>query len=142
MFEFWLCHFYCSRVMPLYKWKNCISFLFPFPNFSLPQLNVKKFIINVYYHKTQINFEFWRRYFYPSRVNAMPLYKWKNCWIFCFSSIHLVWLYRMLGYLYTMLITEKTQIKFEFWWLHIYCSRVMPLYIIQMEKRWLFLSVL
>ena len=55
---FWWCYFYCSKVMPLYKWKKLVDFLFRFSFFGLPQPNVMKFLHNTYDHKTQIKYKF------------------------------------------------------------------------------------
>ena len=75
-FEFWWCHFYLSRVLPLLQMEKIMNFRFLFSSFSLPKTNVMNLIHSAYYYKMQIKFEFWWEHFYCIRV--MSPYKWNK----------------------------------------------------------------
>ena len=109
-FEFWWCHFYCSRVMPLYKLKSCWFFV-PFSSLSLPQPNVMKRIHKASYHRTQIKFGFWWHHFYCSRV--MPFKNWTIAYLFIYISYFSFTQPNVMNCIHNAYY-HKTQIKFEF----------------------------
>ena len=84
--EFLGCHIYNSRVNCHFtNGKNADFFCFHSSTLVCLRLMLWNFSRMCMTTKHRSNFNFWWCHFYHSRV--MPLYQWKNCWIFCFLSL-------------------------------------------------------